>query len=338
VVSSTGKGPIRIAGADRTETAQLVARLAFPNGAQTVYIATSREYADALSAGPGAVRETAPILLTQVHELDANTAVELQRLRPARIVVVGGWAAVDDAVFEQLRPYASSEVVRVAGVDRFETAAKLSAEKYPNGAPIVYVATGRSYPDALAAGLGASNQEAPVLLTEPNGLPASTVTELQRLGADHIIIVGGTGAVSRAVEQQLAQYAGTVERISGTDRYGTTAAVNNRAVSGTDTIFVVTGKTFGDALTGIPIAALTGSGVLMVGDGPLHAGVVSELQRLSPQNIIVLGGSAAVAERVETELAVYMGDGTGAGTRGLQVSAEQVAAASAAMHAANAAI
>jgi putative cell wall-binding protein len=119
----------------------------------------------------------------------------------------------------------------------------------------------------------------------------------------------------------------TVERVSGEDRYATTASVDADVVDGTDTIFVVTGKTFGDALTGIPIAAMTGSGVLMVCDGGLHPTVVAELRRLRPKNIVVLGGTAAVARQVEEQLAQYIGDGTGGGTRGLQITPEDVEAA-----------
>jgi putative cell wall-binding protein len=239
-------------------------------------------------------------------------------------------------VFEQLRPYASDEIVRIAGVDRFGTAAMLSADKYPDGAETVYVATGRSYPDALAGGLAASEEESPILLTEPNVLPDVTATELLRLHPERIVVVGGTGAVARGLEALLADYAPVVERVAGEDRYETTAEIDARVVAGTDTVFVVTGKTFGDALTGIPLAALTDSAVLMVGDAGLHPSVIAELERLQPKNVIVLGGTAAVAERVELELAAHMGTGTGEGVRGLQISQADIDAASASMREAQA--
>jgi putative cell wall-binding protein len=309
-------------------TARLLSQLAFPDGADVVYIATARDYADALSAGPGAVSEPGPVLLTPVHSLDGDTAAELVRLHPRKIVVMGGWAAVDDAVFELLRPYAGSEIIRIAGVDRFGTAAELSKDKFPNGADVVYLATGRSYPDALAGGLGASAQGSPVLLTEASKLPAVTGAELDRLNPERIIIVGGTGAVSRGVEALLTGYAGTIERIAGADRYETTAEVDSRVTeAGTDTVFVVTGLDFADALTGIPIAAHTQSAVVMVDNGAVHPAVVAELQRLRPKTIIVLGGTAAVNDSVEAQLEQFLDEGTGEGVRGMQITVEDVESA-----------
>ncbi|HVM54751.1 MAG TPA: cell wall-binding repeat-containing protein, partial [Acidimicrobiales bacterium] len=327
----TDRPIVRVAGNNRMQTARLLSQLAFPDGADVVYIATARDYADALSAGPGAVSEPGPVLLTPVHSLDVDTAAELARLGPSRIVVMGGWAAVSDEVFELLRPYASREIVRIAGVDRFGTAAELSKDKFPNGASTVYLATGRSYPDALAGGLGASVQGSPVLLTEAEKLPAVTAEELQRLAPERIIIIGGTGAVSRGIEALMADYAGTIERIAGPDRYATTAEVGSRVTAeGTDTVFVVTGTDFADALTGIPIAAITQSSVLMVGPAPLHPSVIAELQRLQPRIIVVLGGTAAVSEEIERLLEPYMADGTGERVRGMQITPADVEAARAA--------
>jgi putative cell wall-binding protein len=317
----------RVGGEDRIETATFVSRLEFPTGSDVVFVATSWDYADALSTGPNSSLEPGPILLTPIAELAAKTATELTRLAPARIIVVGGYAAVSDAVFAQLDPYASESVTRIAGVDRFGTAAALSQELFPSGADTVYVATGRSYPDALAGGLAAGSEASPVLLTEQAALPASTRAELDRLNPTRIVIVGGTGAVSEAVAAELAGLAGTVDRISGADRFATTAEVVQEVVPGTDTVFVVTGRNFADALTGIPVAAMTGSAVLMVDTGALHAAVITELQRLQPRHILILGGTAAVSSIVAVQLGDYIGAGTGDGQRGLQLTQAQIDAA-----------
>ena len=57
--------------------------------------------------------------------------------------------------------------------------------------------------DALAAGVAAGVRGGPVLLTEPDRLPAPSATELQRLDPDEIVVVGGTGSVSDAVVREL---------------------------------------------------------------------------------------------------------------------------------------
>lgn len=318
----------RIGGEDRVETATFLSQLAYPDGANTVFVATAWDYADALSAGPSSSLEPGPILLTPITELASRTATELTRLDPNHIIVVGGYAAVSDEVLELLRPYASESVTRVAGLDRNGTAAALSAVRFPDGADTVYVATGRAYPDALAGGLAAASENSPVLLTENSALPATTRAEIQRLQPSRIVIVGGSGAVSIGVATQLGGLADELVRISGADRFATTAEVVREVVPGTDTVFIVTGRNFADALTGIPIAGLTSSGVLMVDAGTLHPSVVTELERLDPRNILILGGTAAVSAEVASQLSAYIGDGSGGGELGMQLTQAQIDAAS----------
>ncbi|WP_432509520.1 cell wall-binding repeat-containing protein [Kineococcus auxinigenes] len=96
--------------------------------------------------------------------------------------------------------------LRLSGRDRYETAAEVSAAiwEYDN-TPIVFLASGTSFPDALAAGpssLGAG----PLLLTERDSLPAATRAELQRLRPCYLVVVGGASSVSDAVFADAEQY------------------------------------------------------------------------------------------------------------------------------------
>ncbi|MCI2240464.1 cell wall-binding repeat-containing protein [Paenibacillus sp. TRM 82003] len=97
--------------------------------------------------------------------------------------------------------------LRLSGSDRYETAAEVSAAVWePGAAPIVFIASGTSFPDALAAGpstLGVG----PLLLTERDALPAATRAELQRLRPCYVVAVGGTASVSDAVFTDAEQYA-----------------------------------------------------------------------------------------------------------------------------------
>ncbi len=92
--------------------------------------------------------------------------------------------------------------------------------------PVVYVATGENFPDALGAGPAAAIVKGPMLLVAQNAIPGETAAELTRLAPDKIIIVGGTAGVSPAVEDGLTAYAGTVERIAGANRYDTAAQLS----------------------------------------------------------------------------------------------------------------
>jgi Cell wall binding domain 2 (CWB2) len=102
----------------------------------------------------------------------------------------------------------SAAVFRIAGSDRFSTAAAISEASFEPGVPVAYIATGLNFPDALAGAAVAGSQGAPILLVMPNSIPAATATELKRLKPGKIVILGGTGAVSDLVRSQLRAYAG----------------------------------------------------------------------------------------------------------------------------------
>lgn len=92
--------------------------------------------------------------------------------------------------------------------------------------PVVFVATGEEFPDGFGAGPAAALNRGPVLLVRQNSIPAQTAAEPTRLSPDRTIVVGGPAAISNAVESQLAAYAPDVDRLGGSDRYGTAAEIS----------------------------------------------------------------------------------------------------------------
>jgi hypothetical protein len=89
-------------------------------------------------------------------------------------------------------------VDRIAGPDRYATAAAISASHHLPGVPVAYVATGLNFPDALAGAAAAGKVGAPLLLVTRDSLPAATAAELARLRPGRIIVLGATGVVSDA--------------------------------------------------------------------------------------------------------------------------------------------
>src|SRR5690606_14891536 len=157
---------------------------------------------------------------------------------------------------------------------------------------VAYVATGQSFPDALAGGPLAGRTGAPILLAMRDGIPAATRAELSRLRPERIVVIGGTAVLSEAVRASLAQYTttGSVTRLAGADRYATSVQVS-RAMGSSGSVVVATGATFPDGLAGGPVAALLPGALLLVPPGGLPSAVAGELQRLDPARVYVLGGS-----------------------------------------------
>jgi len=142
----------------------------------------------------------APVLLVKKDAIPTATALELTRLRPERIVILGGSAAIGPEVAAAAGNYTTGAVTRIGGANRFETAAMLSADHFPRDVSLVYLATGANYADALAAApLGT-----PILLVQQDCVPLSTFTELARLSANDIVVLGGATAVSDRVRRLIA--------------------------------------------------------------------------------------------------------------------------------------
>jgi putative cell wall-binding protein len=264
----------RIAGRTRYDTAAAVADEHWTS-ADTVFIATGVNFPDALSVGPAAAAVDAPVLLTHPEGLPEATLTALQRLGPTNVIVVGGPSAVGPGVEEELASRFPS-VTRLAGTDRYETAAAVSEARFASGASVAYVATGASFVDALVAGPRATVEGAPLLLTDSRVLPPATAAELARLAPSRVVIVGSIGVVDPAVASAIADVTGaTVERLAGGSRHATAAEAAALAPPGP--AYIVTANDYPDGLAAIPAAA--GQPILLVGLAEVHDATAAAISR-----------------------------------------------------------
>lgn len=233
----------RLAGPDRVATA--IAVSAELPKADAAVLATSANFPDALAGAPLAIALGGPLLITPPDRLDPRVAGELGRLGVRQVVLVGGPSALGPQVEADLAATGIPEVRRLAGADRYETAATVASEvaQRTGSVPAVLVASGENFPDALAAGAAGL----PVLLTARDVLPGPTRNALDALAPQRVVVVGGPLAVAD----------GTVpgaERVAGDDRFATAAAFADWAAGeglyATDTVVVARGDAFPDALAG----------------------------------------------------------------------------------------
>lgn len=196
---------MRMGGSDRYAT---TAEIYHGTGTKDrVYIASGQSFPDALTGAALAGRAYMPLLLTARDGIPASVRTRLAALRPKQIIVLGGTGAVSASVESALRGYASTgSVSRIGGADRYATAVEISKQVAPYGSQTVYIASGAKYPDALSAAPASTLPGAPVLLVAPTAIPAVVDEELRRLQPRHIVILGGTGAVSADVATQLDAY------------------------------------------------------------------------------------------------------------------------------------
>lgn len=291
----------RLAGGDRYETAAALSAAAYPNGSPVAYVARGDVFSpDALAAGPAAVAARAPVLLTRQCELPAATANELARLQATEVVVLGGEAAVCDAVRDAIEGLPRApEVRRVAGADRFATAAALASDTFPAGVDGVYLARGEVFsPDALVGGTAAGVAGSPILLAAGCSLPDATLAELDALHSTRVTILGGSAAVCDAVADQLRARGLAVSRVAGADRWATAVAVGRMlATAPGGAVAVARGDEFSpDALAAAPYAAALKMPLLLAGGCYAPPPTAIDVNDRDAGSIVAAGGPAAVCD------------------------------------------
>ena len=294
----------RLAGDDRIATAIAVSRRR--DSAPAAVLARADEFADALAAAPLAAHLGAPLLLTPSDALPAAVAAELDRLGVADVVVLGGPQAIAADVVDDVEA-SGVAVERIAGDDRYETAAGVASRVPPSGR--VYVVTGRDFPDALAAGAAAARLPAPILLVADDlGEAAADVLAVHRPA--EAVVVGGPAAVDAAVEEDLAADGRTVERVAGDDRYGTAAAVHRHVVEdfgGPAGLWLASATGFADALSAGPAAAAAGATLLLAHPTDLAlADATVDVVGDVGGSVTIVGGPAAVPGQAPRQIRAAM--------------------------------
>jgi len=298
----------RFSGPDRIATSVDVSRELIAQTA-TVVVARADGYADALAGAPLAAHLGAPLLLTGRDGLAPIVAEEVRRLGATEAVLLGGEAALSPAVASGLEA-AGATPRRVGGSNRYGTAALIAAEL--SDVSELFLTEGdnadrfRGWPDALSAsGLAAALRQ-PILLTEQDALPIETADALK--GA-RVTIVGGEAAVGAGVATAVADAGSAVSRLSGDNRYATSAEVAREATRrniGKAIVWLATGLDYPDGLVAGAAAGRDRSVLLLINGQDLDGSAATRDFLLDNEDAIktlrVSGGAAAVSVPVEVEL------------------------------------
>ncbi|AEE95448.1 S8 family serine peptidase [Mahella australiensis] len=191
---------------------------------------------------------------------------------------------------------------RLSGTDRYTTAAAVSRRGWPVGADAAVLVSGKSFADALAGTTLAYAKDAPVLLTDPYELSDAAADELYRLGVKKVYILGGTGAVSKAVEGAVKSMGISVERIWGSDRYKTAVAIGQYIQRKSGTALIATGYNFADALAAAPFCAAKGIPILFADKDDLNEDTRAALKAWGITDVLIAGDTGAVPAAAEYEI------------------------------------
>ena len=273
-------------------------------------------WADAVVAASAAGAVGAPVLMTPPDQLRADALEFLQRVGVSQVTVVTSGAAPDttvsEFVFAALED-AGIEAIRVGGLDRYLTgvavARTLDAPGSLHGAGrSAIIANGEVFADALVAGPLSAKAQVPVLLTPRDELHDAVAVYLGEANIRHVLLMGGTAAVSATVKADLDRLGIPVDRMAGASRFETatrTAALADRSFpsgcfDGSHVVLARARVPF-DSFSAAPLLARLCAPLVLVDPGKIPSSTAAFLDETradarAPVSVTVFGGEAAVSQ------------------------------------------
>lgn len=210
----------RFAGSNMYQTAVLVDEAEFPQGGESVMVATGSSYYDALAAASISTHPNpsgfgdAAIVLAQGDSADATlppaTLDYLNSIAPTygmgdrELVGVGGPGANAITKAEKAGTLHNwgkdAGLLDIVGSDAVDTAVKLAGSAYWTGANVGLATTG-GWQDALAGGALLGSEGGDLLLTAPSGLNAEDAAFLAHnsISTEEVDVFGGAAALPASV-------------------------------------------------------------------------------------------------------------------------------------------
>lgn len=182
---------------------------------------------------------------------------------------------------------------RIAGQNRYESAAQISREQFTNAKKVIVV-NAQKYADALSA-TTLSDGKYSILYTEKDSLPTATRNEIQRLNPVEVYLLGGKQSISSGIENILKKYSNKVTRIAGRDRYETSAKV--AAMSKKKNVVIASGENFSDPLYASSYAYSNNAKILLSSGKTLSRQTRDYLLRnkSSIGKVTVVGGGQSIS-------------------------------------------
>lgn len=240
-----------------------------------------------------------------------------------------GWGLIDTAAAVQAaksgtipaaKPHADfpvAQVVRISAqtliTDPMRQAVAVSRKTFPTDGKALQVVLARpdDYADALAGsslGFGVG----PLLFTpSTGGVDSFTASEIQRVlpAGGRVYLLGGTAALSSDLESQLRNMGYNPVRLAGTTRMGTAAAVAREVVRrivelgfpAPTRVMLATAFQWPDAVTAGEFGATWGYPILLTDANRLSDDTRAVLGDLRPQQLYIVGGTAAVSPQVAAD-------------------------------------
>lgn len=287
---SSDQVTMRISGPGRVETSIEISK--FENTkSKTVILADARNYPDALAAS-NLTNGRYSVILVQ-NQLTQAIINEITRLESQDLIILGGTNSISEDIEKGLADIAGvKNVSRIAGENRYDTCQKIFNHAKKKS---LVLASGEIFPDALAT--SSILDQAGLLLTKKDQLPSEAQAAIKDLNHDNFLIVGGENSIQESLATSISnkyQYASHT-RISGNNRYETSAKIGDRLVS--STVILASGENFPDALAASTLAQKIDSPILLVSKDKIDQSVIDYFKKHNIKKALVVGGQLSISDK-----------------------------------------
>ena len=272
----------RISGKDRITTSVEISKSAYTTS-ENVVLASGFNFADALSAGQLASALNAPLLLSSQNKLDSQTKNEIERLKAKKVFVVGGDNAISKSGVDTTLKSKNIDVTRLEGQDRYSTSQKVMGKtKKIINPEYLLIASGKNFPDALAATSFFVNHKSVMVLSDGLTYPQSNLQEIAIGGKNQLPLKGFKG-----------------RRVSGKDRYETALEIAKLSFDKNNNAILASGQVFADSLSAVSLTKKHSAPIILTQSNYLTE---NAKKYLNGKNVFIVGGEKTVVNKILTNI------------------------------------
>ena len=299
----------RLAGDTRFETSKVISEYYANGKVNNIILSTGNDFADALSASVFAHEKEAPLLLVDTSvdgSKDAFAYINQHLDTTGTVYIVGGSVIIGKEFEIKLNELGFKSIVRIAGVDRYDTSYRIASSLNNHTASTVVISSGEQYSDALSISSFAAYKGWPILLSPHDALPPGIKNFLLERKPSKVYITGGIGVISDNIKNEICSLLpqASVDRLMGKSRFDTNAVIAETFAPDPPTVYLATGYGFTDALSGSSVAAKNGAPIIFIDSATptLPKAVASYFEKFYAKNLrpdlVSLGGSGVVSDEV----------------------------------------
>jgi len=227
--------------------------------------------------------------LTNIDE-DLRVSIEFKK-KPSS---GGGGGTIPEPKPEEI------QYENLTGENRFDTSKKIS-ENWKSSDSVVLV-NAYSIVDAMTATPFAYFKDAPILLTEKDKLNDISKSEIKRLKAKKIYIIGGGNSISSELENELKNLNIDIERISGEDRFETSLNIGEK-LGNVNEIMVVNGESgLADSVSIGSVSSIKKAPIFLANNKGDIPGLDEFLKAQNISKSYVIGGENSIPKEIEKYL------------------------------------